>query len=341
MEDENGTKGYGEGAPRAYVTGESLEDSLKAATSIAEGIHERNFETDIEIKGRLNSLGSTVLANENPAAWCALELACLDLWAKRQNKPLWRLFAESSTNSYFTYSAVFPILDEATFLILVDQYKKMNMKYIKAKVNETEAGIALIRRLREIYGPEADIRADANGAFSGREAISFLEMAQPLSISAIEQPVPKNELDWMHEVAHLSMVPVIADESLCTMDDAEQLINRGCCQGFNIRLSKCGGLLKCLTLINYARENGIFCQIGCHVGETAILSAAGRHLAALCQDHVYLEGSFSKIIFNEDIAEKDISFDMNGRAPLLMGPGLGITVNESFLSRWGDLYATL
>jgi muconate cycloisomerase len=118
------------------------------------------------------------------------------------------------------------------------------------------------------------------------------------------------------------------------MDDAMQLIEQKTCKGFNIKLSKCGGIIKCLKLSDIARANGIFFQISCHIGETAILASAGRHFFALSHQCRYLEGSFSKYLLKEDIVKKDISFGLKGHAPLLTGPGLGIEVDESILNRW-------
>ena len=185
-----------------------------------------------------------------------------------------------------------------------------------------------------MLGPDVDLRVDCNGAFSPEEAIAFIEEAQLFKISAIEQPVPKADISGLGLVSKRSMVPVIADESICTLEDAVQLIEHKICQGFSIKLSKCGGPLKSLKLLDIARKNGIFCQISCHIGETAILASAGRHLYALSQQCTYLEGSFSKYLLKEDIATKDVSFGLKGHAHLLTGPGLGIEVDESILKRW-------
>ena len=73
------------------------------------------------------------------------------------------------------------------------------------------------------------------------------------------------------------------------------------------------------------------------MGETGILSAAGRHLAALTPGYTCLEGSFSKFVLKEDIVSEDISFGAGGKAPLLGGIGLGLDVNDSILEKWGTL----
>ena len=85
-------------------------------------------------------------------------------------------------------------------------------------------------------------------------------------------------MPWPRCAANTGM-PIMLDESLCGMVDAEEAIAGGLCDLFNIRLSKCGGFIPSLRLVQVARRHGLGCQLGCQVGETAILSAAGRHFA--------------------------------------------------------------
>jgi hypothetical protein len=80
-----------------------------------------------------------------------------------------------------------------------------------------------------------------------------------------------------------------------------------------------------------ANSAGVRLQLGSHVGETAILSAAGRSLAAHL-DHVeFVEGSYGKLMLAEDISQDSVVFGYAGAAPLLRGPGLGIVVREEVL----------
>ena len=69
------------------------------------------------------------------------------------------------------------------------------------------------------------------------------------------------------------------------------------------------------------------------MGETAILSAAGRHLAASLPDVVFVEGSFGTLLLAEDISVESVRFGHRGEAPLLTGPGLGVRVLEDRLRR--------
>jgi muconate cycloisomerase len=229
-----------------------------------------------------------------------------------------------------------PALDE--FLPAV---QAMGLKFAKVKVSEHEEGVKYLTHIREALGPEVDIRIDANGAFSANDAIKFEKAIDSIEISSFEQPVAKENLDGFKEVTEKGTIESIADESLCNMADMEALIANKGCSGFNIRLSKCGGFRESLRLWNHALDNGFFCQLGCHVGETGVLSAAGRHLAALCKDIRYLEGGFTRFTLESDICNEEVSFGYEGKTGLLEGDGLGVSLNNEALDKWGQLMGTL
>ena len=124
------------------------------------------------------------------------------------------------------------------------------------------------------------------------------------------------------------------DESLTSLADARAAIAGRTCDLFNIRLSKCGGFLSSLRLAALAREAGLGYQLGCHPGESGILSAAGRHWAASVAGIRYLEGSYDRHVLAELLTREDITFGYCGWAPALRGPGLGVTINPAALQRW-------
>src|SRR6185312_3817172 len=109
-------------------------------------------------------------------------------------------------------------------------------------------------------------------------------------------------------------VPIMLDESLTSMVDAEHAIANKTCDLFNIRLSKCGGFLNSARLAATARAAGLGYQLGCHPGESGILSAAGRHWAHRVANIRYLEGSYDRFLFSKLLTNEDMSFGYGGRA---------------------------
>jgi muconate cycloisomerase len=143
----------------------------------------------------------------------------------------------------------------------------------------------------------------------------------------------RGEPKAMANLRKASPIPLMADESLVTLADGEALAAAAACDFFNLRLSKCGGFGPCIKLADMARAAGIRMQLGCQVGETAILSAAGRHLAAHLDDVAWVEGSFGTLLLREDVGRSKVQFGHGGLAPILRGPGLGVEVDEEVLRR--------
>jgi len=74
--------------------------------------------------------------------------------------------------------------------------------------------------------------------------------------------VAKADFAGLKQVSEAIQIPVIADESLCNEDDARRLIDLKACRGFNIRLSKCGGLGTATRISKMAEKSGFYVSWG-------------------------------------------------------------------------------
>jgi muconate cycloisomerase len=178
------------------------------------------------------------------------------------------------------------------------------------------------------------LRIDANCAWTAETGIAQLKAMEEFRLAGVEQPVPGEDIDGMAAITATGLVPVVADESLCSLADAETLIARRACDVFNLRVSKCGGLYNTGRIHAAAREAGLKCQLGAQVGETGILSAAGRHIATRCADILWREGSYGKLLLEQDIVEPDITVGPEGRAGALQTPGLGVRPVADLVERY-------
>ena len=342
IEDEEGLRGVGEGAPRGYVTGESLPECLGALKDLSSAITGVELQSYRDLTVLLEKLGVSEDSPRCPAALCAIELALLDLWARGQNKVVWQLFADSPGKPVLVYSAVIPLIsDKQSLRRLLELVKSLGLEHVKLKIRDCRQGIEHIGLAREILGDSVDLRADANGALSVESAIELCREVSPFGLCALEQPVAKDDLMGLRSVSESVSIPIFADESVNTLEGLRYLLRNKICEGINIRLSKCGGFIRSLHMCEEVISHGGILQIGCHVGETAILSAAGRNLATLCPATSYLEGSFSKYLLTEDLSLQDISFGPKGHAHCLSEPGHGIGVDFDVLEKRGRLITTL
>lgn len=333
---DTGLSGFGEGLPRPYVTGETREKSLEhIKTVLLPAI------LDADLRGadvhHVLAFVHELLPCEDisgEVAWhasrCAVELAVTDCLLRANKVSLAAVLPPRIRE--ITYSGVISSGLTPQIEKMARRLKAIGFRHVKLKVGrpEDEEQVGLVRA---ILGPSVSLRLDANGAFARDAAVRFLSAVAKFNVDCIEQPIPRGDPSELAALRSGVSVPVMADESVVTIRDAEELIAMNACDLFNLRISKCGGLLNTLAMAELAATAGIGIQLGCQVGETAILSAAGRHVAAHLNGLRFVEGSYGSHILVEDVAEENITFGHGGMAPVLAGPGLGITVREEILAR--------
>ncbi|HSK30186.1 MAG TPA: enolase C-terminal domain-like protein [Candidatus Limnocylindria bacterium] len=337
VRDSEGATGFGESLPRTYVTGETTASMIAhLREQLAPKILRERFAPGWETLEYLQSVmadwtrteGGDVIAWN--AAFCAGELALLD-WSLRADAcALADLLPPARYE--VVYSGVISADAPADAAALAKRMARLGLRQVKVKVG-TDDDFARLEAVRKAVGDAVELRADANGAWSAEKAVEQLRRLEKFHLAAIEQPVPAADLVGMKTVRNQCGIPVMADESLVTIEQARRLIELGACNLFNIRLSKNGGIAGSLAIAKLASEAGIKIQVGAQVGETGILSAAGRTFATHVPALVFAEGSFGTWLLAEDISFENLAFGYGGRAPLLKTRGLSVTVNEDTLER--------
>jgi muconate cycloisomerase len=341
---DDGTEGFGEGVPREYVTGETIDfalELLKRSDLKSQLESCADFAAGVSLAERLRL--TTVPGDERGcqgnAARCALELALLDAFGRRYGQPVSdvsKLLAPElyDERAWVRYSGAITSarglkLRLAAVAMRLYRFRQLKIKVGIAGYDDVER----LRQLRRLMGPGVDFRVDANEAWPPAEALSRIRALEPFGIGAVEQPVAHTEIDAFARIRKEVRVPIMLDESLCSLYDAECARDRDRCDRFNLRLSKCGGFIPTLRLAEFARRHGFGYQLGCQVGETALLSAAGRHFASSVAGLCAVEGSYDRHLVREPLGAQDLTFQWGGWAPALPGPGLGVTMDREALER--------
>lgn len=344
---QDGTVGWGEGLPRPYVTGENLAQALELLRETdlktALGGEWTNLPSTLE---RLSRFDIARRSDDTRRCFgnslrCALELSVLDALCRAFQTPL------SAIASLVTPTvALRPLLTQVRYSGAITAtstlkqitrcllFRLSGFEQVKVKVGvEGVDDVALLQRMRRFLGNKIDLRIDANEAWTCANLLERIEPLRRFNLTAIEQPVPHAQVDGLAALREALGIPILLDESLCSELDARRAIERQTCDLFNLRLSKCGGFLPTLRLAALARQAGLGYQLGCQVGETGILSAAGRHFATSVRNIRYLEGSFDRYLVAERLTVEDLTFRPGGLAPALTQPGLGITIDPAALER--------
>jgi muconate cycloisomerase len=331
LEGSGGLSGYGEGVPRVYVTGETLEHSLAFLQDQAGPLLRDDPPPAGEELGWLAQRLEPAGLDRAPAAACALETALLDLAGREGGRPLTQALG-GARQPELVYSAVIPHLPLAATRALLERAKALELGLVKLKVGFGDDAERL-GLVREVLGSRVRLRVDANCQWEPAEAVERIRAMAPYRVEAVEQPVAAADLAGMARVAQEVEPVVVADESLTGPASARQVLELGAAGCLNLRLSKCGGPWRTRQIWLAARQAGVSCMLGCHVGELGVLSALGRAWAACHPGLDYLEGSLTRFYVGDDIISEDLSFGRGGKAPPLEGPGLGVTVQSERLPR--------
>ena len=274
------------------------------------------------------------------AARCALELAFLDACGKHFRTSVQQWLGAAPAGEV-RYDAVIPFSSPRKLVALALVIRAFGIRQVKIKVgDDLERDLRSLELLRKVLGQDVDLRVDANCAWTPAEAVEAIERMGVHRIAAVEQPVAGEDIDGLRSVSDAVSVPVIADESLRTVEEARRLAETKACGAFNIRVSKCGGLLDSMRIARIADEAGIFCVLGAQVGESGILSSAGRHAAAAIGPR-YLEGSGGSLLLKRDLTEERVLPGRRGRARVFGGRGLGVHVREGLVEEMGTVARVL
>ncbi len=343
---DDGTIGFGEGVPRSYVTGETAENAIAVLRDYYVpsllGLELSSPDSVIDILAIVHtSSASERHGAADGAALCALELALLDAAGKLFHRSAGAWLGPVRT-SLIQYSAVIPFMRSRRLAVIALLIRLAGMRYVKVKVgNDLDDDLRALRLLRRVLGPYTDLRVDANCAWSAREALTAITAMRRYGISAVEQPVPANDLEGLRQITAETPEMIIVDESLRTAEDAVILAEEHACDAFNIRVSKCGGLVNSMRIAQVADQAGLACIVGAQVGESGILSAAGRHLAMRIGPPAYVEGSAGRLLLREDLTVENVLPGWQGRGRPFSGDGLGVRIKESTLRKYGRVHAVL
>ncbi len=318
--ERKGITGYGEGCPRSYVAGDDLESSVLWVQDMfsAGKVHFNTFE-DVKKWVKKNSN----LIDRYPSAWCATEMALLDLFSREKNCSVETLLGMDGYERRGRYTAVLGDNKIWKFTNLADQYLIRGISDFQIKINgkleKDRAKLEILENLCKQHNvPDVRIRLDANNLWAGRpeEAINYLKALNG-PVFAIEEPVGACDAKDISQVSTATGLPVILDESLCTLDDLSHYINLPGNFIANIKISRVGGIIRTLRMIKELKKLGWPIIIGCHVGETSLLTRAALIPAhAAGENLIAQQGAFGDYLVEREPVDPILKFGRNGMLDL-------------------------
>jgi o-succinylbenzoate synthase len=296
LEDDDGTPGFGEGAPLETYDGVGIDEVIEALRS---GPPRR---------------GSP------PQARAAWELAELDLQRRRLGRPLGEPF-----NDHIPVNKTLPGGPPDEVAAAAAEGLREGYSCFKVKVGLPD-DVERVGAVRDAVGPWPALRIDANGAWQVEEAVEAIAALAPSDLELVEQPCAT--LEELAAVRARVPVPVAADESVLSPEDIARAATLGACDAVNVKLSPAGGFGPAREALRSAREHGLSAWLSSTLDgpwgiAAALQLASSESLSLAC-------GLATRGLFDAEVA-RALPQPARGLMAVPQGPGLGVEVSDRAL----------
>jgi O-succinylbenzoate synthase len=193
------------------------------------------------------------------------------------------------------------------------------------------------REVRRLW-PEIPLQVDANQAYY-RDSIDHLAKLDEFNLLLIEQPLREEDILGHAEMAKTVKTPICLDETVVSLELAEQCLDLNACSIINIKPGRVGGYIEAKKIHDLCLERDVPVWCGGML-ETGIGRAANIAMAALPGYTIVGDISQSNRFYTQDLTAP---FEMtDGYMTVPTGPGLGVDVNRETvdsLTRWSEVIA--
>jgi L-Ala-D/L-Glu epimerase len=205
------------------------------------------------------------------------------------------------------------------------QFVSQGYRHLKVKLGAgPEIDYERFGAIRKSVGPDVTITADFNGAYDSSTAIKVIDRISADGLSMVEQPVPAVDMAGMTAVTRAVKPIVLADQSVNTPEDVQEIARSGAANAVSIKLLKLGGIQKSLAVVKACEEAGLSCHVG-GTGTSRLVEAAQAHFIS----------ATPAVLVPSEIAEfEELDGDLvkgfevvDGVIQVPQGPGLGVSLD--------------
>jgi muconate cycloisomerase len=329
ISDESGRVGLGEASVTAVWSGETQAGTIAVIEQELAPLLIGADPFDVEWISR--RMERTVFANS--FAKGALEMALLDLQGQILGVPVYKLLGghqpearERGIRLKFVVGAVEPALAAERARKMVER----GWRAIKVKVGRhphPQADVDRLQAVREAIGPDVWLSVDANGGYTTDQAIWVAPRLEKLNVALFEQPTRRGDHAAMAEVRRRSGIPIMADESVFTPQDALEVIRHQAADVLSLYPGKHGGIRATQQIAKLAEAAGVPCTIGSNL-EREVATAAMAHVT-VCTANLQCErfpgDLIGPVYYEQPLTKEPLRYQAD-RLWVPEMPGLGVAV---------------
>ena len=337
MRTEDGVEGFGlatsytDITPLVNVVKGGLSDEILGMDALSpEGLYEKLFGLTFSRKAAENSWGREALIRISSA----VDIACWDIVGKMANLPLYRLFGgyRNKVPCYVTCAYYRDGKDNAELRDEIQMLVEQGHKGFKGKVGgfSLNEDIARMEIVREIIGPDKDLMIDVNRAWDLKTAIEGARLLEPLQPVWLEEPVrwtdDRRELKLLSQQTN---IPLSGGESEVTSYGCRAMIEEQAIQILQFDCTMFGGFTE-------GRKLAALCELNhvdvaphhdCFIHAPLVAGTpAGRIVESFTDPE--------RDPLQAELYENPPQID-NGWLTLNEAPGLGLTLSESAVKKFG------
>jgi L-alanine-DL-glutamate epimerase-like enolase superfamily enzyme len=271
----------------------------------------------------------------NPFTKAAVEMALWDLAGKATGLPVYQLLG-GKVRDRVRIKLVVWARDVPGSRLMAEQHLKLGVTCVKVKVGlDPETDVARVRAVREVAGPDVPVTIDANCGWTLTQARRCLHRLADMNLLLAEQPIPAGDPGALADLRRDSPCPLMADESVFTLQDAWLLTAHRAADVLSVYPGKHGGIAATAEIVAVAKAAGVRCTMGSNL-ELGIGTAAMLHVAAAfpeIEPEAFPADTIGPFYHDADLITQPLDLGPPA-ARIPDGPGLGVELDEEQLKRW-------
>jgi len=268
------------------------------------------------------------------SAISGIDMALWDILGKSLSAPIWRLLGGRKGQTMPAYASGGWADAKHIGAQLNGYVERGGFRAVKMRVGVADASfatsVARVRAAREALGPDIALMCDAHGTYTVAEAKRFCRLVEDCELAWFEEPVAADDRRGLAEVRASTAIPIAVGESEFTRFDFLDIAQRGGADVFQPDLAICGGITEAMRIAAIASAHNL--RLAPHLWTGALAFAAGLHVTAAAPAGFILEYSLGANPLLHELSLEKFTVQ-GGVIEVPERPGLGVTVDESFVQR--------
>jgi o-succinylbenzoate synthase len=299
---------------------ETVETAWFAITSwFAPRVLGREFASPAEVHGVLNHE-----IRGHPMAKAAVEMGCWGLAARLANVPLAHVLGGTRDRVVTGISLGIQASPDA-LVTRAREARRAGYQKIKLKIMPGK-DVEYVGAVRDALGPDVHLMADANSAYTLAHG-EHLATLDAFHLIMIEQPLGQDDLVRHAALQRRLQTPICLDESITSLDRAEDMVTLGAGKIINIKPGRVGGFATARAIHDACEHAGVPVWCGGML-ESGVGRAYNVALASLPNFTLPGDLSPSARYWERDIVTPEWTMDAEGMVRVPRDrPGIGVTVD--------------